>query len=61
MRLRSEYFPVSLFRHNLVARSPAQGAEASRLISLFVAGKPSGELPGGFLLDIRSNENGPVQ
>ena len=43
MCLRSEYFPVSLFRNNLVARSLAQGAEASRRIAgVFVGLRPCG-------------------
>ena len=43
MRLRSEYFPVSLFRNNLVAPL-AQGAEASRRIArgFFVGLRPCG-------------------
>ena len=44
MRLRSEYFPVSSFRNNLVARSLAQGTEASRRIArgFFVGLRPCG-------------------
>ena len=62
MCLRSEYFPVRLFRHNLVARSPAQGAEVSRLIGSFFRSpcgttREFGELPeSGRMINAKANK-----